>query len=222
MKIIVLHGDHVVDSYNRLQKLKEEGRRRGWEIKTISDNLANIPEELVSVGLFEKERLTIIDSINLIRKKDILWLNKNAGNLKGTLIIYQAGRVSSLLIKSLSPDKIEEFKLPKLIWMFLDTLTPGNAGNSLMLLHKIIKSQPSELVLALLGRHLRDLYWAKETSDLPYPSWRIGKLKRQAARFTKDLLADLIASLAEADVRSKTSKEELIDSLDFIIATKLE
>ena len=127
-------------------------------------------------------------------------------------------------------DKVEEFKLPKLIWSFLDSCFPGNAKNALLLLHEIIKNEPVEFVFSLLAKHLRDLYWVKVDSPpgqrpsgpVAYPSWRVEKLKRQSHKFSEGSLEDLINSLAQADIKAKTSQGELIDLLDFIIATKLE
>ncbi|KKQ97536.1 MAG: hypothetical protein UT24_C0012G0132 [Candidatus Woesebacteria bacterium GW2011_GWB1_39_12] len=231
MKIIILHGDNTLESYERLQKFIDNAQSRSWEITRISNASQNIPEALVSTSLFDKEKFVVIENANLINKTTANWLKKNGSELNLTLIIYNQGILSQTFLKQLPKiDKVEEFKLPKLIWSFLDSCFPGNAKNALLLLHEIIKNEPVEFVFSLLAKHLRDLYWVKVDSPpgqrpsgpVAYPSWRVEKLKRQSHKFSEGSLEDLINSLAQADIKAKTSQGELIDLLDFIIATKLE
>lgn len=222
MKLIIIHGDNIFESYQRLQELISVAKKRKWEIKRVSPDSQSLPEEIVGRGLFEEDRLIVFEDIGKIRQRDIDWLKKNKSRLSANLIIYHQAFIPKAVLSSLDCDKVEEFKLPKLIWIFMDTLSPGNALASLSLLHKIVKNQPVELVFALLARHLRDLFWVKEGGELPFPAWRASKLKRQASKFSMELLKNLINDMAEADIRVKTSKEQLLDSLDFIIATRLE
>ena len=224
MKIIILHGDHIEKSYERLQRFIDVAKKRGWRIERITDNKQNISEALVSKDLFGKKKLVIIDGIKLINKKETNWLKKNKESVDVDIVVYQKSTLTKTALKILpQPDKIEEFKLPKLIWNFLDSFFPGNAKVCLNLLHKIIENEPLELVFFLLVKQVRDVYWAKvDSKSLPYPPWRVGKLKKQADKFDKKLLKKIINEFAEADIKSKTSKAKLLDELDFIMATKLE
>src|SRR3989344_1510455 len=224
MKLIVLHGDNILESYERLQKFIDNAQSRSWEIIRISNASQNIPEALVSTSLFEEEKFVVIDNANLINKSAANWLKKKGPELNLTLIIYNQGILSQTFLKQLPKiDKVEEFKLPKLIWSFLDSCYPGNAKNALLLLHEITKNDPVEFVFSLLAKQMRDLYWVKvDAKSIPYPSWRVEKLKRQSHKFPEGSIEGLIDSLAQADITSKTSQGNLIDLLDFIIATKLE
>lgn len=224
MKIIVLHGDHVGKSYERLQRFIDVAKKRGWRIERITDNKQNISEALVSEGLFGEKKLVIIDGVKLINKKDGEWLKKNKDLINVDVVVYHKGLVTKTALKVLpAPDKVEEFKLPKLIWNFLDSFYPGNAKNCLELLHEIVKNEPLELVFFLLVKQVRDIYWAKvDPKTLPYPSWRMGKLKNLASKFNEKLLKKIINDFAKADIKSKTSKAKLLDELDFIITTRLE
>jgi DNA polymerase III delta subunit len=224
MKIIVLHGDHLVESENRLQRFIKVAKKRNWEVERIIDNSKDIPEVLVSENLFGKKKLVIVEAINLINKKNSNWLEKNRDLIDTSLVVYNQGKISKTSLRLLpNPNSIEEFNLPKLIWSFFDSFYPGNCRNCLKLLKEIIKDEPIELIFALLARHLRSLYWIKiEGSGPPVPTWRLAKLKRQASKFTTRLLKKIVFDLANADIKAKTSQMELSDSLDFIIATKLE
>lgn len=224
MKIIVLHGEDNLKSYERLQKFIEVAKKRGFEIYRISEKGKTISEILSVSSLFARERFFILEDTSLFTKKDSDWLLKKRKDLEGTLIIYHDSILSKTFLNSIpKPDKIEEYKLPKLVWSFLESFWPGNAKNVIQILHKVVQNEPIELVFSLLSRHLRDLYWVKvDHKGIPYPSWRVGKLFHQTSKFTAQDLFDIISLLAEADVRSKTSQEKLIDLLDFIIISHLE
>ena len=143
MKIIVLHGDYTTKLYERLKKFIEIAKKRGWEI--VNDEISQTP------SLFNKQSLTIIRKYNLISKKDIL----NILKIPGTLVIYNEGIIPQTFLKELPKEtKVEEFKLPKLIWNFLDNI-------SVKLLHQVIKTEPIEFVFSVLSKRFRDLYCAK-------------------------------------------------------------
>ncbi len=224
MKIIVLHGDDYLKSYDRLQVFVKEARIRGWNIKKITDNSQNIQDAIVQDSLFEKEKLVVINNYNLINKSTLNWLKKKPESLNVTLVIYHNNSLSKTFLKSLPKiDKEEEYKLPKIIWAFLDSFYPGNIKVTLSLLHDLTKKQPIEFIFMLLVKHLRDIYWVmQDPISIPYPSWRVGKLKRQSQRYSEENLRKLIFDLANSDIKSKTSKANLIDELDFIISTQLE
>lgn len=224
MKIIILHGDDTVSSYDRLQKFIQIARDRDWDIVKVSENDFTIPEALSSNSLFLKNKLVVLENSDLLNKSTSEWISREEGNIDATLVIYSQGTLNQKLIKSL-PDgtKVEEFKIRSQIWNLLDSFFPGNAKNIILLLNEVVKKDPVEFVFMLLAGLMRDLYLVKTGPEvLKYPPWRLGKLKRQASRFSEGLLKEIISDLADADIRSKTSQAELKDSLDFIIASKLE
>jgi DNA polymerase III delta subunit len=224
MKIIVLHGENVPESYDRLQKFIQSAKDRAWEITSTSDTSSSLAEIISSESLFSKDRLVIVEDIKLLTKKTIDWMKKNTNSIQVTMIIYSKTIISKTFIKSLPKvDKVEEFTLPKHIWTLLDSLYPGNSKNILILLHKLGAKEPLEFVFSLIAKTLRDIYWVKKDSKgLPYPSWRITKLQRQSQRYDETQLKSLISDLADIDIKVKTSQAELLSELDFLIATKLQ
>lgn len=224
MKIIILHGDDIVRSYDRLLKFIEVAKSRDWETYKIGDGNLTLQEALSSDSLFQKDKLIILENAALINKTTSDWINREANSLNATLVIYNQGSIGIKLIKSLPENtKVEEFKLPSHIWNFLDSFYPGNTKNSLLLLNEIVKKDPIEFLFTLLARHLRDLYWLKiDPKALNYPPWRLSKLKRQTSKFSEEKLKEIITGLADADIKAKTSQTDLKDSLDFLIISKLE
>lgn len=223
MKIIVLHGDDTEKSYDKLQKYIAACRKKGWDVVKVYDKSQNLKELFVAQGLFAKEKVVVVENASLFPQSDAAWLKKH-GDLNINLIIFHPSEVTKTFLKSLPKiEKVEEFKLPKLLWGFLESIYPGNAKNVLLIFHKVIEKDPPELVFTMIARHVKDLFWAKvEASGMPYQSWRVQKLKTQANKFSEEKLAGFIDALAEADIKSKTSNEKLPDLLDFIFATHLE
>lgn len=224
MKIIILYGDNTIESYNRLLSFIKEAKKRDWNIMRINNAKQNIFEALYYDSLFEKRKLVVIEDSAIFSPTVKKWIKTNFDKSDTTLVIYYPATLTKSFIKSLPKvDKVEEFKIPKLIWSFLESFYPGNSKNALLLFHETIKSEPIEFVFSLLAKLLRDLYWVKADSrSLPYPPWRVNKLKNQSRRFTAEMLKNLIFELADADIKSKTSDENLTGLVDFIIASKLE
>lgn len=224
MNLIVIHGDYVAASYSRLDELIKDAKKRGWEIKKISaNNRLRFSEQLSTKSLFEKDSLYIFDQLTKLPEKELKWLNNNEKNLNINFVLYHTNFIPAKILRLLPKHKVEEFKLPRLIWNFLDSFYPGNSKKCLYLLHKVCENEPVEFVLALLSRRLKDLYIAKiDPKDLDYAAWRVSKLKTQSKRFTKEQLKEVISALASADVEAKQSKLPLLTSLDLIITSKLE
>jgi len=222
MKVIVLHGDNERASYQRLEKFIEVAKARGWQVNFL-DSPEGISERLNSVSLFGQQPFFVIRSINKWPPSTLKKTKKVLEKGEGTVVVYHNDFLGKTILESLPKGvKLEEFKLPRLIFDFLDSFYPGNAKRILVLLREVLKKEPPEFVFALLARHVRDLYWAKTDSPLPVPSWRAQKLKNQAGKFTKGALEEIIKSISETDIKVKTSQAELTSSLDLLAINLLK
>ena len=224
MKIIILHGDDSEKSYSRLKKFIDVAKERSWEVAYIDESNQSFDEILSASSLFGGEQFFILKDVKKLGKKDFEWLNKKNAELSGNLIVYNEGTLSATALKSFPNDaKIEEFKLPVLLWNFLDSLVPGSGEVSVKTLHKIIERQPVEFIFSLIAKHLRDLYWVKtDAASTGFPPWKVGKLKSQASKFSTEKLKEIIGLLAEIDLEVKTSKADLVSELDLLLLKHLE
>ncbi len=224
MKIIVLHGDDERKLYARLQKFIETARSRSWEVDYLDDVSLKLQEALSSTSLFSNERFFVLRDIKRLGKKEIEWLNKKYIGLSGTFIIYNEGYIPKTLISSLPKDiKVEEFKLPVIIWTFLEHIYPGNSKQAILEFHKIIERDAPEFIFTLIAKLFRDLYWAKvDPASMPYPAWKISKLKFQISKFTEEQLKYLIGRMSEIDIEVKTSKANLVTALDLLMIKQLK
>lgn len=211
MKIIVLHGEDTEKSYERLVKFVDSAKSRGWEI--ISDELPATP------SLFGVERLIVYRDYKLLTKADI----KKFAKSEGTLAIYHQGILPQIFLKSLSKDvRVEKFDLPKLLFVFLESIYPGNEKRCVKLLHDLTKNTAIELVFYMMTRHLRDLYWVLTDSDsMPIPSWRLSRLKSQANKFGVDRIKQMIRELSRIDIEIKTGVSDTTMSLDLFVIKNL-
>jgi DNA polymerase III delta subunit len=212
MKTIALHGENTEKLYQRLTQFIGAAKKRDWEI--IYDQVPNTP------SLFGNERLVIYRDISKITKQDLRYIEK----LEGTIVFYHEGTMSPTFLKSLPANsKVEEFKLPKLIWTFLEHIYPGNAGQVVREFHKIIEKDTPEFIFSQIARQFRDLYWVKtDSKSTNFPLWKVRKLESQSKRYSLEKLIKLINLLAELDVEVKTSKADLVSSLDLIFIKHLE
>jgi hypothetical protein len=212
MKTIVLHGEDSVKSYDRLKRFLDEAKKRGWEV--LFDQFPYTP------SLFGKSRLTVYRDCKILTSSDI----KNIPKYDGTLVIFHEDTLPQTFLKSLPKDtKIEEFKLPVLVWNFLDAITPGNPERLVKTLHAIISKEPIEFIFSMIARRIKELYWVSmDPESIGYPSWRLSKLKSQASKFKEDQLKELIETLARIDFESKTGQADLVSELDLTLLTKLQ
>lgn len=224
MKIIILHGDDERKLYGRLQKFVETAKERSWEVDYLDDAAVSIPETISATSLFSTERFFILRDIKRFGKKESDFLNKKYKELSGNLIIYNEGYISKKILDLFPNDsKIEEFKLPVIIWSFLEHLYPGNSDKCIIEFHKIIQRDAPEFIFTLIAKLFRDLYWAKiDAGSMPYPSWRTLKLNSQSSKFTEEKLKEIIARLSEIDIEVKTSKSDLVSELDLLLIKHLK
>ena len=224
MKISILHGDDVLKARARLDLLLSEAKKQNLEIAELNAD-SRVSEEIAGSRLFPGERLYVLTAASKVSPKELKWILAKRNSLSGTLVVFNEGYLSPKILNLFPKEtKIEVFKLPKTIYHFLDAFYPGNSQKCLSLLHGLIQKQPPEYFLALLGRQLRDIYWARvNSSSLPYKEdWRILKLLNQSRKFEKGQVEALIADLAKADVALKTSADSFEGLLDQLIFTHLE
>lgn len=210
--------------YARLQKFVETARGRSWEVDYLDDPIIKLQETLSSASLFSNERFFVLRDIKRLGKKEIEWLNKKYSDLSGNLIIYHEGYILKTILLALPKDvKIEEFKLPVIIWSFLEHIYPENSKQVISEFHKIIERDAPEFIFSLIAKHFRDLYWAKvDPSSMTFPSWKISKIKFQNSKFTEDQLKEIIERMSEIDVEVKSSKADLVTALDLMMIKRLE
>lgn len=224
MEIIVLQGEDKLALEKRLSVFVAEARKRKWGVNRISAGESAL-DRIVLSNLFTSNNLFIIDDYRSLSKKDVKYLLKKIDDLEGVLVICSSGDSipTSFLNNFPKIKKIENFNYPKIIFQFLDSIYPKNAKDALELLHQVLDKEPPELVFHLLAVRLRDIYWSKvDPSTLPYSSWQVEKIERQAAKFDLEKVKDFINELAKYDIEAKRSSLGLTFYLDLLITKHIK
>ncbi len=224
MQLLILHGDDILSSYKRLKNIVLLAKKKKMSIIKIGESPQNLKETLTFRNLFGEKSLFIIDHINAVNTSFIRWLKKTYKKLDIDLIIYHQGILDQNFIQNFSiPKKIEQYKLPKLIWLFLESIYPGNSSFSLKILHQVSKTLSEEYIFSLLAKHLFDLYQVKvDSHNSNFPIWKKNKLSRQLSRFDMISFSNFVSSISELDIRYKTSQIDLLENLEFTILKTLK
>jgi len=225
MKITLIHGEDIIRSRERFGTIISAIKKRGWEVSRTPLNPGESLAGFVRTGfLFASESLFVIDDIKKIKKKDLDWLHKNHAAFDVNLLIYANGEASRAFIGGLPKNsRIESFDLPRELFLFLESLFPGNSANALKLFHSLLKENSAAFIFTMMARQFRDMYWvSKDSNSIGYPAWRIAKLKSQVAKFKPGQIEKTLEDFSEIDIKNKTSNFLLEDLLDLVILTELE
>ncbi len=212
--ITLIHGENSLAARQRFTQIIGIYKEKGYEIKRIDPNL-EITSQLTENSLFSNKVLFVLENPNKLA-------TKLENNLE---LLLLCDKTAGVTITKLLPKeaKIEKFDLPKKLFSFLETIYPKNAKNVLTGLHELAQTEALELVFFMICRQFKDLYWVLEDeTSMGLPSWRAGKLKSQANKFTKQKLKKIISNLSDIDYKAKIGEVSLLTSLDLLIARELE
>jgi len=228
--ITILHGDNFVASRNALKHqidiFKSQSPTANLGVKKFEANkleAATLTQILESTSLFGQDQLLVISNLLGLpqsQSKDQL-IKILLNNQNQPICLWEKKTLSASLKKQFLKATIKEFKTPKIVFKFLDSLKPNNSQTSLKLLHQSYQKDAPELIFYLLGRRLSQLIQAKDSADvLKGAPWQINKLKAQAKNFTLNQLLNLHQKLLNLDLQIKTGQTDLSLScqLDLLLA----
>lgn len=210
--INLIYGENTLAARDRFRSVVKDYKEKGYEI-VRTDNTKDLKPQLTSNSLFSDKVVFVAENVKKLPVLD------NSINL---ILLYDQ-EIGVTILKTLPKDaKTEKFDIPKMLFKFLDAFYP-KSKDLLSRFHELIKSEPHDLVFIMLGRQVRDMYWvASDEKSIPYPSWRVNNLRRQAKMFGTPSLKDLISKLAIIDSKAKSGETDIVTSLDLLIAKDLE
>ena len=223
------HGDNYPQSRQRLNLLTEELSSR--EVKELvrlnglKVSLEKAKQALEARSLFGAERLVIIEGLLRApaskRQKEIIGYLLGE-NYDSPLILWEKKEIKGVALnKFKSKFKVEVFKIPALIFNFLDSLKPGDSQRMVSLLHQIDQKEP-EFVFYMLCQRIRQLILAKDSGKKGLEGlqgWQQARLLGQAKNFGLGQLLVFYRKLLEIDCQQKTSQTpfNLSSTLDLLL-----
>lgn len=223
MKVVVIHGTNSQISRKRFGDIIAGVKKKGWTVSSIFPK-ENLADQLSTGSLFADEVLLTLEQVGKVNIADFEWFSDSHQNLSGSLLIYHPDVFPQKLKKYLPPDtKYESFDFQKQIFIFLDSIYPGNSKKSIILLQEVTQTEPIELLFSLLAKHVRDMYWYSiDPNGVGYPEWRAKKIISQAKKFGSEKLGEFIKEMSDLDVKSKTGITSLELGLAILIVKRLQ
>lgn len=174
-------------------------------------------QQLFIEELFSKKRPSKeLDSI-------VAYMNKH--HEENEIVIWESKDVTPKQEKSFKSALIKTFDVPKSIFPLLDSLMPGSAKKTLLLLHQALQNDEIEFIFFMLVRHFRILLALSEVSEITIDEakrlapWQKTKMQKQASSFGKEKLKEIYLELFTLEVGMKTGglSLSLTQSLDLLL-----
>lgn len=200
--ITLLHGDNIEASRNELTRVKQQaagGEIRQLDGQSIDESM--LVQSLESSSLFGSETLVIVERLFMKlgrQPKKIEALCTILAKATGDIVLWEEKEVGATVIKNLGTPAVRLFKLPVLIFQFLDTLR-------LETFEKLMETESAELVFAMLVKRVRFLIQLRDnTTPQGLSGWQLTRLTTQAKSFTMSELTLMYDALGEVEYRIKS------------------
>lgn len=223
--MIIIHGDNQVESRRFLTEQINQARTKDREIIRFDDSkidFEKLQQALETQSLLGKEKLVVVE--NLLSKSPskpvIDYLIKSQPE---NLIIWESKEITPSKLKQFKAT-VKLFKLPPIIFKFLDAFLPGNNRQALKLLKETINQSSAENVFYMLARQVRFLIVAHQLGKQGLTGlhpFQQQKISLQAKKFKLSQLLTLHRKLLYIDWQQKTGQApmDLTGQLDLLIAS---
>lgn len=213
--IILIHGDNTIQSRSELNRLKKPYP----EIRELNGrNLdsATLTQALQSGSVFEADTAVVIERLLSRLKgrgkpKDPLLTVIADSASQIPLILWEDREITRSVIAGLPFALTEKiFKIPAVIFQFLDGIAPDKSKIMLELYQRTLVTDPPELIHSMLLRRLRQLIMVRDGIIPPgMAGWQSARLTSQAKLFTIKQLKNIYRKLIDIEFRVKTGDSPL-------------
>lgn len=205
--ITILHGDDSAKSREELNSLRTAAKGkeiRQLEGKTMSD--ADLIQALSSTSLFGGDTVVIIENLFSGLGKKLKRITELATIIQTQsqecdVILWEHKEIGKTALTGLGKSTVVRiFKLPTIIFQFLDSVKPHAARTLIPLYSELLKYEPAELVHAMLLKRIFQLL-AIQSGITPTGTapWQASRLTNQAREFTLERLTLLYQNLREIE-----------------------
>ncbi len=223
--LTIICGEDSASSRRYFQSMRQEYAKKGYELIDIAKNeFENISIKILEhSSLFFDQRVFFSDNLvkylkknrskaklseidSLVTDKSVIWLNWE--------------ELSTREITNPKKAIFKEFKMPESIFVFLDSLYPGNLRKTSDILSKISETLEEGFIFAMVCRHVRSLLLAKsKQGGMALPIWQKGRLIQQANYWDERKRIGVYRGLAKLDSAIKTSANAfgILKSLEVLL-----
>ncbi len=222
---MIIHGDNQIESRKFLTEQIDQAKEKGLGVVRFEGKEVKM-EQLLQVlegkSLLGEENLVVIENL-FIKSPSQSIIDYLIKSQPENLIIWEGKEISQARINKFKT-ATRFFKLPQVIFKFLDAFLPGNSRYSLRLLKQTVTQSSAESVFYMLARQIRFLIIAQQlgknglTGLHPFQQQ---KMIAQAKRFKLSQLLTIHRKLLYIDWQQKTGQApmDLAGQLDLLIAS---
>lgn len=200
--VTVIHGDDSSSSRNFLNRLNLNFQR----YDATSGNIDEIRQLLDGNSLFEFSPNILVENLFSKKAKNQDEIIKLINKSMGDIYIYESKEISNNL-KFFPKAKSEYFTFPKTLFVFLDSIWPGNS-KSLSLFNEALNSNELEILVFMIIKNLRMMIALSLNTEIEetkrLQDWQRGKLMNQASKFGIEKLKKTYKEIFEIDLASKS------------------
>lgn len=143
------------------------------------------------------------------------------------IFIWEATELTKSNLNKFKNPVLRLFKLPQTLFLFLESIKPGNGKMLIKLFQQTIETSDVEMVFFMMVRQIRMLIgFIEPTSDSideikRMAPWQKSKLQNQADFFEVQELKDLYSKLFEIEKGMKTGTlvSSMTQTIDFLLLT---
>lgn len=220
MDVTVLHGDDLIKSRAEFDRQKNQA---GGEVICLEGknlNPTELTQALESQSLLSDHKSVFIENFYKSARSDTQKILLERLTQPGPqVIIWEATKLKSQQKNLFKRARFIEFLLPKLIFVYLESLRPRNQQKSLSLLKKVISQYQPGYVFQMLIWQIRQLLIVRSENFSQFfalNSWLAKKFKNQSSCYSSHRLRQLQEMLLTIDLGQKrgslqTLKQDLIE-----------
>jgi hypothetical protein len=212
--LIFIFGENIVESRKKLQEIVDLHKKNADVLRIDKcDDAVDFDEAISSESLFESSKLIVFE--NFFKGKTPKWKNEidfQKLESNSNIIIFWDGTDPNAALKrsilSAKKQNVYNFKIPGLLWVFLDGIQP-NKPKLINNFRELLKTTDPDMIFLMMIRQFRLLILSKKAyKDYPSEYTRLTfqkyKLKSQAANFTEEQLLKTYKQLLEIEEHQKT------------------
>lgn len=224
-KIYIFSGDDIVSSRDAYIQQIESFKKQNYDVETVpvKDITLEVLENILgSCDLFGNNRCLATEKFfsgKPSELKDRL-IEKILSFEGATFIDWEEKEISKTQAEEFGKSLIlKNFKLPSFLFKFLNSISPENKKENVLLLKKVLENLESGFVFSMIVRQVRLLILISGGECQSMAPWQKRNLENQSKHFSKEKLISLYKELLEIDYRQKTSSSPfgLNSELEFFI-----
>lgn len=220
--LTIIHGDDVAASRNALHELKQK-KQDMTMLEGEAVTLTDIHQVFDGGGFFVTEKSVVIEQLLSKRKTskelDAIISYLREKTLEHEIILWESKDLDKKSLSRFPHSTVKGYNLPQSLFLFLDTIKPGNGQKLSQLFHTALQTTEPEMILFMLVRQVRILLALSEKGQETIDEvkrlapWQANKLQKQALLFKPHQLISMHRQLFHLDKKMKTGDLDMSLSL---------